>query len=179
MSRKKPTKPNWEMTLDELREATKAFDQEFVVDKSRPLTREERALWEEIRAQPPDESGGSGQRTIAVRLDKALLDPCTALAKKQRISRDALIARGLKALLAAAQTMDSKPAPIRRRPGKFKVGDWVRLLHGWGGALAEVVEDRGNLGVGGRRLYSVRFKLDEWNEMTTTYPEDELEPAPE
>ena len=30
-----------------------------------------------------------------------LLDQCLALAKKKRISRDALIARGLKALLAA------------------------------------------------------------------------------
>lgn len=75
--------------------------------------------------------------------------------------------------------MYSKPAPIRRRPGKFKVGDRVRLLHGWTGVLAEVVEDRGNLGVGGRRLYYVRFKLDESNEMTAPFQEDELEAAPE
>jgi hypothetical protein len=76
--------------------------------------------------------------------------------------------------------MYSKPAPIRwDPPGKFKVGDRVRLLHGWTGALGEVVEDRGNLGVGGRRLYSVRVKLDEWNEMTTTIPESSLEAAGE
>jgi hypothetical protein len=76
--------------------------------------------------------------------------------------------------------MESKPAPIRRRrPGKFKVGDRVRLLHGWRGALGEVVEDRGNLGVGGERLYSVRIKMDEWNETTTTFPEYSLEAVTE
>jgi hypothetical protein len=101
MTRKQAAKPYWEMTLAELREATKEFDEEFVADKSRPLTRAERALWEEIRAKAPHEEDGPGQQTIAVRLDKALLDRCTALAKKKRISRDALIARGLKALLAA------------------------------------------------------------------------------
>jgi hypothetical protein len=37
---------------------------------------------------------------IAVRLDKKLLKRCTALAKKKHISRDALIARGLQAVLA-------------------------------------------------------------------------------
>jgi len=36
-----------------------------------------------------------------VHLEKALLDQCVTLAKKKRISRDTLIARGLKALLAA------------------------------------------------------------------------------
>ncbi|HMC66785.1 MAG TPA: hypothetical protein VKI65_17750 [Gemmataceae bacterium] len=38
---------------------------------------------------------------VSVRLEQALLDRCTALAKKKRISRDVLIARGLEAILAA------------------------------------------------------------------------------
>lgn len=101
MTRKQAAKPYWEMTLAELREATREFDEEFVADKSRPLTREERALWEEIRAKPPGGGDGPDQQTIAVRLEKTLLDRCTALARKKRISRDASIARGLKALLAA------------------------------------------------------------------------------
>ena len=99
MARKKRQKPYWEMNLEELREATAEFDEEFVADKFMPLTPEERAQWERIRAKlnTPEES----EQTINVRLDKALLDRITALAKKKRISRDALIARGLKALLAA------------------------------------------------------------------------------
>ena|SRR5437879_5123957 len=101
MKRKRPAKPYWEMTTDELREATKQFDEEFVADKSRPLTAREQALWNEMRTKEPTASNGRTQQTIAVRLETRLLNRCTALAKKKRISRDALIARGLKAILAA------------------------------------------------------------------------------
>jgi hypothetical protein len=59
------------------------------------------ARWERATAKPPRAEDGLDQQTMAVRLEKALLDRCTALAKKKRISRDALIARGLRALLAA------------------------------------------------------------------------------
>jgi hypothetical protein len=101
MTRKRQSKPYWEMTLPELREATKEFDEEFVADQTRPLTPEEQALWEEIRARSSESDNGPGKQTIAIHLEKSLLKACTALAKKKRISRDALIARGLKALLVA------------------------------------------------------------------------------
>jgi hypothetical protein len=96
MSRK-PKKKYWEMNTQELAAATAEFDEEFVADKSRPLTPEERALWERIRSTPDPDN----VKIIAVHVEKALLDRCTALAKKKRISRDCLIARGLKAVLAA------------------------------------------------------------------------------
>jgi hypothetical protein len=89
------------MTTAELREATRQFDEEFVAEKSRPLTPEEQALWEQVKAKLPRSDDRETQRTIAVRLDKALLDRVTSLAKKKRLSRDALVARGLRALLAA------------------------------------------------------------------------------
>jgi hypothetical protein len=101
MSRKQPAKPYWEMTTEELKEATREFDEEFVADKARPLTPEMQARWERARTRRPRAEDGPGDQTIAVRLDKALLERCTVLAKKKRISRDALIARGLRALLAA------------------------------------------------------------------------------
>jgi hypothetical protein len=101
MSRKAPVKPYWDMTTEELREATKEFDEEFVADRAKPLTTPLQARWKRAKAKSARAENGSGQQTIAVRLEQALLDRCTALAKKKRISRDALIARGLKALLAA------------------------------------------------------------------------------
>src|SRR5712692_7184692 len=101
MARKKIKNPYWAMTTAELREATKQFDEEFVADRSRPLTRKERALWEEMKAHSPRTE--NGQEIITVRLDKSLLDQCMALAKKKHLSRNALIARGLKALLAAEE----------------------------------------------------------------------------
>jgi hypothetical protein len=101
MKSKKSSKPYWEMTTAELREATKQFDEEFVADKGRPLTPDEQALWERVKAKGEPAANGKAEAHIAVRLDKALLKRCTALAKKKRLSRDALIARGLRALLAA------------------------------------------------------------------------------
>lgn len=66
-----------------------------------------------------------------------------------------------------------------KTPGKFRVGDHVRMLHGFRGMIAEIVEDRGPIGVGGRRLYGVKFRVDEWNEETTELPEESLEAVPE
>jgi hypothetical protein len=60
-------------------------------------------------------------------------------------------------------------------PGKFRVGDRVRILHGFRGMIAEIFEDRGPIGVRGRRLYGVKFRVDEWNEHTTELPEESLE----
>jgi hypothetical protein len=65
-------------------------------------------------------------------------------------------------------------------PGKFRVGDRVRLLYNVPGMIAEVVEDRGPILAGGRRMYGVKFRIDEWNEVVTERPEDTLEAvAPE
>src|SRR5256885_629017 len=81
--------------------AKHGFDEEFVGDKGRPLSPEMKARWERAKAKGEPPANGKVEQTIAVRLDKALLKQCTALAKKKRLSRDALIARGLRVLLAA------------------------------------------------------------------------------
>jgi hypothetical protein len=62
MSRKKKAMPYWEMTTEELREATRQFDEEFVAEKSRPLTPEMKALWERAKAKlPPTDSAAEGE----------------------------------------------------------------------------------------------------------------------
>jgi hypothetical protein len=66
-----------------------------------------------------------------------------------------------------------------KTPGKFRVGDRVRMLHGFRGVIAEIIEDRGRIGARGRRLYTVKFRLDEWNEETTELPEESLEAVKE
>ena len=48
---KKLKKPYWEMTTEELSAATAEFDQEFIAETFRPLTRAQRALWERIRSK--------------------------------------------------------------------------------------------------------------------------------
>jgi hypothetical protein len=48
-----------------------------------------------------------------------------------------------------------------KRPGPFRVGDRVRMSFGGGFVEATVVEDHGNLGIGGKRLYSVCYEVDD------------------
>ena len=76
---------------------------------------------------------------------------------------------------------------IWKNPGPLRVGDRVRMQFGVEQVEATVVEDRGNLGEGGKRIYGVRFRLDDVSdEMTMERVVDELtlvarapEPAPE
>ena len=91
MSRKKNAKPYWEMTTDELREATKEFDEEFVFERTKPMSPEMKARWEAAKAKGDPPANGKAEAHIAVRIDKTLLKRCTALARKKRVSRDALM----------------------------------------------------------------------------------------
>jgi hypothetical protein len=74
--------------------------------------------------------------------------------------------------------MNTSPTPGKPVPPRFRVGDRVRILYGFPGVVGEVVEDRGNLGVSGERIYGVRMRMDPWNEMTSEFPEQSLEAAP-
>ena len=53
MKRKKAAKPYWEMTTEELRDATKEFDKEFVADVVQPLSLQMLAQWETAKAKKP------------------------------------------------------------------------------------------------------------------------------
>ena len=62
-----------------------------------------------------------------------------------------------------------------RRP-LFKKGDVVSFLFGDGRATGQVVEDRGCLGIGGRRLYGIKFDINPGEETYIEVPEEELTP---
>jgi hypothetical protein len=89
------------MTGDGLRSETAEFDQDMVVTKSKPLTAEERAWWEQVRRRPGRPRRGRGAKVISVSLEQELLAKSDALARNLGISRALLIERGLKAVLAA------------------------------------------------------------------------------
>ena len=61
-------------------------------------------------------------------------------------------------------------------PGPFREGDRVRLLWGVTPVEGVVIEDRGNLGVGGARIYRVRVQLDDniTEPMETERPVEDL-----
>ncbi len=100
MPRRMP-KPYQEMNTEELAEATAEFDRGFVADTFQPLTPEMRKRWEAAKRRPGRPKNGKGVQVISVSIEKELLARSDALAKKKKISRARLIARGLKAVLAA------------------------------------------------------------------------------
>ncbi|MEW6250370.1 MAG: hypothetical protein AB1716_06970 [Planctomycetota bacterium] len=76
------------------------YDREFIIDEARPLTRAERADWNRIKRKRGRPAQGRGAKVISVTVERSLLEKADALAKK-KITRARLIARGLRAVLAA------------------------------------------------------------------------------
>jgi hypothetical protein len=101
MKKKPVQKPYWEMTTRELSEATKEFDKPFVAETFKPLSPEMRERWERAKRKVGRPKQGRGVRVISVSVERDLLARSDALARKIGVSRAALIARGLKAVLAA------------------------------------------------------------------------------
>jgi len=50
---------------------------------------------------------------------------------------------------------------IRKNPGPFRVGDRVAFRFVVSDVEGTIVEDRGNLGHEGRRLYGIEFRMDD------------------
>src|SRR5260370_4603507 len=69
-----------------------------------------------------------------------------------------------------SRTQNEKPS---NRPS-FKVGDRVRVPLGLQSAAGTVIEDRGLLGSGGRRLFRVKVDFDPPNVTFIELPEDEM-----
>jgi hypothetical protein len=66
------------------------------------------------------------------------------------------------------------PSPPKK-PGRFRVGDRVRVPFGGESIEATIVEDRGNLGVGGMRIYGICFRVDDvTEERYTERDEDQI-----
>ena len=89
------------MNGKELAAATSEFDREMVVDRFGPMTRENRARFERARTKRGRPRQGRGAQAISVTVEGRLLAETDALAKALGITRAGIIARGLKAVLAA------------------------------------------------------------------------------
>jgi hypothetical protein len=64
---------------------------------------------------------------------------------------------------------------IAKNPGPFRVGDRVSYEMLDRRVEGIIVEDRGNLGVGGMRIYGLHVRQDEWNEIYTERRADDLQ----
>ena len=94
------SKPYWEMTDDELAEATKEFDAPFVVDKSRPLTPSERKRWRNLKKKRGRPKVGRGFKRISVSIERGLLGRVNVLARRRHVNRSRLFALVLEEAIA-------------------------------------------------------------------------------
>lgn len=56
-------KPYWEMTKEELREATKEFDKEFVFERARPMSPEMKSRWQRAKRKAGPTPNGESTQT--------------------------------------------------------------------------------------------------------------------
>ncbi|HEX4128500.1 MAG TPA: hypothetical protein VHZ24_00555 [Pirellulales bacterium] len=91
------------MITRELAAATRQFDEENIVDKSRPLNEAERAQWRKAKAKIGRPKIGKGVQVVSLSLEKGLLERADKAARKLRISRAKLVSRGLESVLAELQ----------------------------------------------------------------------------
>jgi CopG-like RHH_1 or ribbon-helix-helix domain, RHH_5 len=94
------SKRYWEVNRNELAEATKQFDEPFVVDQSWPLTPEGQEQWKRASRKRGRPKVGEGFKRVSVSLEQGLLKRATALAKKRGMSRSSLVAKALEQALA-------------------------------------------------------------------------------
>ena len=76
----------WEMNSTELADATRAFDKEFVADKSKPLDAADRALHRKA-AKPGRPKVGKGAYRINITVEQQLLARTDHFAKTHGLTR--------------------------------------------------------------------------------------------
>lgn len=72
----------------------------------------------------------------------------------------------------------AKKSPDSQSRHPLNVGDKVRFQFGVRRITGEVIEDRGNLGVGGRRLLRIRFPITRSEDHEIELPEADVELVP-
>jgi len=92
------------MTTEELAEATAEFDREFVADTFGPPDPKARARHRRAERKRGRPLRGRGAKAISVTVEKTVLEETDALAKKLKVSRAALVERGLRAVLRSYET---------------------------------------------------------------------------
>ena len=89
------------MTTEDLKAATTEFEREMVAEEFGPLSARAKARWRKARQRPGRPRRGEGAKMISVTVERNLLARSDALAKNMGVTRAGIIARGLKAVLAA------------------------------------------------------------------------------
>jgi hypothetical protein len=104
----KQAKPYWEMTTDELAEATREFDREFPTGFGPPTARQRALLARAATRGRP--VVGAGALKLHVSVERTLLARAEAYARKHKLNRSQVIALALRKLLE-----DDAKTEVRKR----------------------------------------------------------------
>jgi hypothetical protein len=95
----KKAKPYWEMNTDELREATKQFDDPAYQPPALKTSAEDISQQRRAKSKGGRPRKGLGAKTISLTVEKGLLARSDCYARDLGISRAELVQRGLQAIL--------------------------------------------------------------------------------
>ena len=88
------------MNVEELATATAAFDEEFVIDKTKPLSAKAKAQHARAKRKRGRPRVGSGAKRVNITIEGQLLTQADAIAKKLNCNRSQLIGYALRAMVA-------------------------------------------------------------------------------
>ena len=74
--------------------------------------------------------------------------------------------------------MQSDMQQARKSKGRYRVGDRVTFEFGGGKVIGTIIEDRGDIGVGGRHLYQIEVPMTAEEPMVFELPEPVIELIP-
>ncbi|HEY3244856.1 MAG TPA: hypothetical protein VGM03_16060 [Phycisphaerae bacterium] len=90
------------MTADEWDREVAIFDREFIADTARPMTADERAEELAARRKRASPRARTAAKRVVVTIQPSLLRRTDSYARKHRMTRAALIARALEAVVGKA-----------------------------------------------------------------------------
>jgi hypothetical protein len=97
------------MDAAELDEEVAKFDQELIADTARPLSAQDRVRDRKAKRKRGRPKVGNGSRRVLITIEASLLERSDAYADQHGLTRSALIARGLEAMLeTSAESSRSK-----------------------------------------------------------------------
>jgi hypothetical protein len=95
-------KPYWEMTTEELAEATRQYDAPMPGLPGKPLTAKDRALHARANRKPGRPRIGAGVKVISLTMERNLLKEADAYTRQAGLTRSQFFARAVRSMLAGA-----------------------------------------------------------------------------
>jgi hypothetical protein len=109
-SRKSPIEEFIALPDEEKERIWESFNREIPLSETRPLNAAERKLWAKAKKKMGRPVVGAGSKVISLSVERDLLGRADALAKQNGVTRAAVVAAGLRAVLKRPALLKDRPA---------------------------------------------------------------------